>query len=181
MEHPGRVTARRGLDMPGRLRRGNYPVWRAILLSVLSQAHPPVRDGTRHCTSICTRYSMPGAALCTLRRLTSTTVASTVRRRDAKRQLLALHPLANPVPYQEPMPWPLQCTHERAELPVDLFSGRGSHMRRRIESRARSVLSLLCRTAAKLQEQGTVAWLLMLMAIRISGTRCLTLVCPKAD
>ncbi|KAL6814926.1 hypothetical protein J3E69DRAFT_103195 [Trichoderma sp. SZMC 28015] len=47
-------------DMPGRLRRGNYPVWRAILLSVLSQAHPPVRDGTRHCTSpvlSCTRYS----------------------------------------------------------------------------------------------------------------------------
>ncbi|KAL6823236.1 hypothetical protein V8C40DRAFT_247590 [Trichoderma camerunense] len=55
--------------MPGRLRRGNYPVWRAILLSVLSQAHPPVRDGTRHCTSpvlSCTRYSTArqGLLLC---------------------------------------------------------------------------------------------------------------------
>lgn len=118
-------------DMPGRLRRGNYPVWRAILLSVLSQAHPPVRDGTRHCTSP-VLYEIQHARGCSvpLRRLTSTPVASTGCIYKAPSAIfLAPHPLRirilSHVP--EPMPWPLLCTHERTELSVDLFSvGEGS-------------------------------------------------------
>ncbi|KAH0526028.1 hypothetical protein TsFJ059_009410 [Trichoderma semiorbis] len=116
--------------MPGRLRRGNYPVWRAILLSVLSQAHPPVRDGTRHCTSpVLYEIQHKHARGCSvpLRLLTSTPVASIYKAPSAI--FLAPHPLRilSHVHVPEPMPWPLQCTHERTELSVDLFSvGEGS-------------------------------------------------------
>lgn len=130
----------RRLDMPGRLRRGNYPVWRAILLSILSQAHPPVRDCTRHCT----RYRTPGPALCpwgaqlvlvqksrlqyghataccSAQGNTSCAPTSSTGKLEPLRSFGHLQSRAS-----QPMPWPLQCTHERAELAVDLFSGRGS-------------------------------------------------------
>ncbi|KAL7935769.1 hypothetical protein V8C35DRAFT_298199 [Trichoderma chlorosporum] len=86
MEHPGRAS---GLDMPGRLRRGNYPVWRAILLSVLSQAHPPVRDGTRHCTSPVRDTARQGLRCC----LEAPYEEEKSHLHDAKRHLLAPHPL----------------------------------------------------------------------------------------
>lgn len=142
--------------------------------------------GTRHCTSP-VLYEIQHARGCSvpLRRLTSTPVASIYKAPSAI--FLAPHPLRILSHVPEPMPWPLQCTHERTELSVDLFTvGEGSTCGAesdRVESVQHSG-----ETPQRTTEQGRVAWrtqrwagLLMLMAIRISGTRCLTLVCPKAD
>lgn len=84
-------------DMPGRLRRGNYPVWRAILLSVLSQAHPPVRDGHAALYESCpVRDTARQGLLCAFEAPYEHT--SRIYLQGAKRHLSSTAPLANPEP-----------------------------------------------------------------------------------
>ncbi|PKK54934.1 hypothetical protein CI102_201 [Trichoderma harzianum] len=105
----------------------------------------PVRDTAQHARGC----SVP------LRRLTSTPVASIYKAPSAI--FLAPHPLRILSHVPEPMPWPLQCTHERTELSVDLFSvGEGSTCgaeSNRVESVQRSG-----ETPQRTTEQGRVAW-----------------------
>ncbi|KAF3062973.1 hypothetical protein CFAM422_010274 [Trichoderma lentiforme] len=136
----------------------------------------------------CTRYSAARQGLlCAFEAPYEHT--SRIYLQGAKRHLSSTAPLANPEPMSQSQCLGRCSARMRGRsYPWIFFQwARVPHAaQNRIES-SESVQH----SGETPQEQGTqtrVAWrtqswagLLMLMAIRISGTRCLTLVCPKAD